>query len=88
MLRIPVRSRNGNLALFVVGAVCSAGGIANLAMFIVDVWRGAKIMDLILQLGLLFATICSVWFVYNALQNLGMRPTHRRRTPHLVRPAQ
>ncbi|MGZ5433974.1 MAG: hypothetical protein ACXWH7_13710 [Thermoanaerobaculia bacterium] len=72
MARVVVRSRSGNVALAVRGAIYSVGAIAALVAFAVDVWNAAAITDHALQLGLIAAAACGVWFLLTGLENLGV----------------
>lgn len=72
MSRVVVRSRSGNLVLAVLGAIYSVGAIAALVAFAVDVWNAAAITDRALQLGLIAAAGCGVWFLLTGLENLGV----------------
>jgi len=84
MLRIPVQSRNANVALVVIGAIYALGALVVLAWFIIDVRNAAAMLDRVMQLGLLVAAMCGVWFIANALENLGVRFS-RRGLPHFQR---
>jgi hypothetical protein len=86
MLRIPVQSRYGNVALVVIGAVYALGALVVLAWFVVDVRDAAVILDRLMQFGLFVAAMCGVWFMTNALQNLGVRSL-RRGLPHFRDPS-
>lgn len=82
MPRVIVRSRNGNLVLAVLGAIYSVGAIAALVAFAVDVWNAAAIVDRALQLGLIVAAGCGVWFLLTGLENLGVDV--RKGLPHFT----
>jgi hypothetical protein len=77
MLRIPVQSRKGNLALIILGTIYSLGALTVLVRFLVEVHNAAGRLDRLMQLSLVVAASCGIWFVVNALQNLGIRPTGR-----------
>jgi hypothetical protein len=72
MLRVLVRSRAGNLALAVVGAVYALSSLAVLTWFAVDVWHAAAMLDYVIELALLISAACGLWFVRAALRNLGL----------------
>jgi hypothetical protein len=74
--RVLVRSRSGNFILAFVGAVYALSAVAVLAWFVVDVWQAAATSDLMVQVALVAAAACGVWFVAIALENLGLR-SHR-----------
>lgn len=80
MWRVLVRSRRGNLVLAFVGAVYAVAAIAVLAWLVVDVWHSTGLIDLILQIALVAAAACGVWFVLVAMQNLGVRVQRGQRT--------
>ncbi len=75
--RVLVRSRNGNFILAFVGAVYALSAIAVLAWFVVDIWHAAEVADFLLQLALVAAGACGVWFVSIALENLRARGAQR-----------
>ncbi len=86
MLRIPVQSRYGNVALAVIGAIYALGALVVLAWFVVDVRNAAALLDRLMQFGLFVSAVCGVWFIANALQNLGVRSS-RRDLPHFRDPS-
>ena len=77
VMRVLVRSRNGNFILAVVGAIYALSAIAVLGWFIVDVWTSMATSDLMLQLALAASAACGVWFFTQARQNLRLRGGHR-----------
>jgi len=77
MLRIPVQSRKGNLALIVLGTLYSLGALTVLARFIIDVQNAAGSLDRLMQMSLVVSALCGIWFIVSALQNLGIRPPSR-----------
>ena len=77
MLRVPVQSRKGNLALVVLGVVYSLGALTVLAWFAVEVHNAAAALDRLIQMSLIASAICGLWFIANALQNLGVRASRR-----------
>jgi hypothetical protein len=85
MLRIAVQSRMGNMALVVIGAIYALGALVVLAWFVVDVQNAAALLDRMMQFGLFVAAMCGVWFIANALRNLGSQPS-RKHLPHFRRP--
>lgn len=84
MLRVLVRSRIGNLVLLTFGVLYTVGGFVVVALLMIEVWQGATVVDRILQVALLLATMCGVWLLSIAMQNLGIR-AGRRRMPQLMR---
>lgn len=72
MGRVIVHSRSGNIVLAVLGALYAVGAIAALIAFVQEVRGAAAITDRAMQLGLVIAAACGVWFVVTALENLGV----------------
>lgn len=77
MGRVFVRSRRWNLVLCVVGAVYAVVAAGVLLRLAIEVWNTSAIIDMLMQIALVAAAACGVWFVLIALENLGYR-----RTPH------
>ena len=80
MVRVPIRSRSGNIALAVLGAIYAVTALIVLVFFVIDVWSAAAIVDRALQLCLVATVACGVWFVIIARENLGhdSRSVHHR----------
>jgi hypothetical protein len=72
MARVVLRSRCGNVVLAILGAIYAVGAVVALVAFAVDVWNAAAIIDRALQLGLIAAAACGVWFLLTGLENLGV----------------
>lgn len=72
MGHVVVHSRSGNIVLAVLGAVYAVGAIAASIALVVEVRDAAAITDRALQLGLVAAAACGVWFVVTGLENLGV----------------
>ena len=81
MTRVRVRSRSGNLMLAVLGVVYSVGALVALVAFAVDVWDAAGLTDRALQIGLIAAAGCGVWFLLTGLENLGIYSRRMARSP-------
>ena len=77
MERVYVRSRRWNLVLCVVGAVYAVVAAVVLSRLVREVWHAPGVFDVVMQVGLVAAAACGVWFVVIALENLG-----HHRTPH------
>ena len=79
MMRLPVRSRSGNMMLAILGGIYAVSAVIVLAFFVIDGWSAHDKVDFILQMALLVAAACGVWAIVNALENLGLRhrPAHR-----------
>lgn len=78
MMRLPVRSRSGNMMLAVLGGIYAVSAVIVLALFVIDAWSALATIDLILQMALLVAAGCGVWAIVNALENLGLRHQPQR----------
>ena len=70
VMRVLVRSRNGNVVLAAVGALYALAAAGVLVWFVIDVWQAATLTDVMLQVALLASAACGVWFMSNALENL------------------
>jgi zinc transporter ZupT len=70
-MRLPVRSRSGNIVLAFVGSLYAVSALAILVWFVFEVWKAADPSDLVLQFALAAAAACGLWIVLRALQNLG-----------------
>jgi len=78
MMRLPVRSRSGNMMLAVLGGIYAVSAVIVLAVFVIDGWSTHDTVDLILQMALVIAAGCGVWFIVNARENLGLRQQTQR----------
>lgn len=87
-MRLPVRSRSGNIVLAVVGSIYAVSALSILAWFVLEAWSAATMSDRVLQLALTGAAACGIWLALSALKNLGLRPRqqHRQWRPHNVSP--
>ncbi len=74
MLRVPIRSRVGNVALGILGAVYCVSGTATLVYYLVTTWGAMGLTDYILQLALVAAVIGGFFFVAIAAENLKLWP--------------
>jgi hypothetical protein len=82
MFRIHVQSRSGNVAIAVIGGIYALAALAVLTWFVIDVTGAAAMLDRLMQIGLLGAAICGVWFLFNSLENLGVRRGRRSSAAH------
>lgn len=73
MMRLPVRSRRWNLILAIVGSIYAVSAVILLAWFVVDVWNAGRFSDRVMQIGLVLAAACGIWFTISAIENLGFR---------------
>jgi hypothetical protein len=78
MVRFPVQSRRGNVMLALLGGIYALGAVVVLVLFVIDVGIAPAMIDLVLQVALLGAAACGVWFIVIAIQNLGLRHTQQR----------
>jgi hypothetical protein len=76
MKHVPVRSRSGNRALAILGALYALGSITVLIWFVADVWGSAAVVDLLLQLAVAASAAGGIWICAIGLRNLGVRPRH------------
>jgi hypothetical protein len=75
-MRLPVRSRSGNIVLAIIGSVYAVSALAILGWFVFDAWSAAAISDHLLQFVLVAAAACGLWLVVSALRNLGLVHHH------------
>lgn len=80
MLRVLVRSRYGNIVLAVIGAAYAMASLVVLVWLVVDVWQASTLFDYVIQLALLASAACGLWFLLNALENLGVQLGHLQRS--------
>lgn len=78
VMQVLVRSRSGNFILAVFGAIYALSAIAVLGWFAFDVWMSGATVDLVMQIALVAAAACGIWFLSIARQNLRMRNEHHR----------
>lgn len=78
MLRVHVRSRPGNIILAVIGTAYAVASLAVLVWLVIDVWQASTMFDRLIQFALIASAACGVWFLANAMQNLGIRAGHRQ----------
>ena len=77
--RIEIRSRSGNVALGVIGAIYSISAIATLLYYLVTSWGAAALLDFLLQLTLAASALGGAFFLASAAGNLGVTFRHGRR---------
>ena len=83
-MRLPVRSRSGNVVLAVVGSIYAVSALSILIWFVSEVWGAARMSDRVLQFALVAAAACGFWIVTHALRNLGLRQPLRPWQTHKV----
>jgi len=77
--RVEIRSRSGNVALAVVGAIYLVCAIATLFFYVVSSWGATGLLDRLLQLTLAGAAIAGAFFLATGTGNLGLHFGPRRR---------
>jgi len=83
MLRVPIRSRSGNVVLAVVGVVYVVSAVVALGSVIQDAISAMALLSSLFQLSLVLALgLGGVWLVANALENLGVNLSRRTRDAH------
>ncbi len=77
--RIEIRSRPGNVALAVVGAIYLICAVATLLFYVVTTWGASALTDRVLQLTLAFSAAAGAFFLATGTGNLGMHFRGRHR---------
>ena len=77
--RIQFRSRSGNVALAVIGAIYFICGIGTLLFYLVTSWGASAMIDRLLQLTLAGSALAGAFFLTTAAGNLGVGIRSRRR---------
>lgn len=83
-MRLPVRSRRGNIVFAIVGSVYAVSALAILIWFVVEVWGAARMSDRVLQFALAAVAVSGIWMAAHALENLGLRHPRRPWQAHNV----
>jgi hypothetical protein len=83
-MRLPVRSRSGNIVLAVVGSIYAVSALSILGWFVFEVWSAARMSDRVLQFALVAAAACGFWIAAHALENLNLRHQQRPWQTHKV----
>ena len=77
--RIEIRSRSGNVALGVVGAIYFVCAIGTLLLYLSTTWAGgAGLIDRFLQLTLIGSALAGAFFLVTAAGNLGVGARRRQ----------
>ena len=66
-----IRSRTGNVVLALLGAIYAVAGVVTLALYAIEGWNGAGVIDRLFQFSLAGAACGGVWFLTIGLNNLG-----------------
>src|SRR5258706_13757362 len=85
--RIEIRSRSGNVALGVVGAIYLIAAVGTLLMYLITSWGAAALIDHVLQLALAGSAIGGAGLSLVAAGNLGFNLRRRRVSPNHQRAA-
>jgi hypothetical protein len=80
MLRIPIRSRLGNAALGILGALYFVSAGATLIYYVATNWGASGTLDHVLQLALFGSALAGLFFIKVAADNLGIDLRHPRRS--------
>lgn len=78
MLRVLIKSRTGNIVLGLTGIAYAIASLAVLIVLMIDIWQAASVGDLLIQLALIGAAGCGIWFALNARENLAQGGPVRR----------
>jgi hypothetical protein len=81
VMRIEVRSRTGNAVLGVLGGLYLFSAVALLAYDLMQTWDAASMIDRAMQVLLIISALVSLFFIFTALQNLGLRQASRHEAP-------
>lgn len=86
LLSIRVRSRSGNIILACLGVMYAIGALVLVARVIDESWHAITTRELAMLVLLAGIAASGVWFVLNALSNLGvLERTGSRGLPHFRR---
>ena len=77
---VEIRSRSGNVALGVVGAIYFLSAIGTLLLYVITSWGAAALIDHLLQLTLIGSAVAGAAFLLIAADNLGLAIGQRRKT--------
>ena len=75
---IEIRSRSGNVALAVIGAVYLIIAVATLLFYVVTSWGASALTDRLLQLMLAGSALAGAFFLATGAGNLGVHFGARR----------
>ncbi len=73
-----IRSRFGNVALAVVGAIYLVCALGTLSFYVITSWGAAALTDHLLQLMLVGSALAGGFFLITAVGNLGVGLRTRR----------
>ena len=76
---IEIRSRSGNVALAVIGAIYLILAMATLLLYLVTSWGASALTDRVLQLTLAGSALAGAFFLTTGAGNLGVHLGARRR---------
>lgn len=82
MIWVQIRSKAANRVLAGLGVVYAVAAVVLAAWLIKDTWGAAGLLDRLLEVVLVGVALVGIWFVANALHNLGVtmpRRSHARK---------
>jgi hypothetical protein len=82
MMKVPIRSRNGNVFLAIVGAIYVLAALVPLVSLLREAWQSQALVDTALLFFLTAAAAGGVWFIAVGLNNLGVSSGSFRRWRH------
>jgi hypothetical protein len=77
---VEIRSRSGNVALGVVGAIYLLSAVGTLLLYVITSWGAAALLDHLLQLALIGSALAGAAFLVIAADNLKVSFRLRRKT--------
>ena len=72
VMRVPIRSRFGNVVLGFLGVLYFLSALGTLVYYVMTTWGASSMIDRILQFCLLASALVGAFFVVIAAQNLGL----------------
>lgn len=76
---VEIRSRSGNVALGVLGAIYFLSAVSTLLWYVITSWGATGLVDHILQLALIGSALAGAVFLVIAADNLKLSQRLRRR---------
>lgn len=82
MMKVPIRSRSGNVFLAIVGAIYVLAALVPVVSLLREAWRYRALVDSALLFFLTAAAAGGIWFIAVGLSNLGVSSGTFRRWRH------
>lgn len=82
MMKVPIRSRSGNVVLAIAGAFYVLAALVPLVSLLREAWQFRALIDRALLFFLAAAAAGGVWFIAVGLTNLGVSSGTWRRWRH------